>query len=221
MEFKKTTQNTVKRGAKKASYDKKEIYSILDNTEVCTIAFNVDNLPYAQPINFGRKDNKIYIHGSLKNRMTNSLIDAKKVCLSVFHLDAMKLSKSAFHHSVNYRSVVVFGTVKELLTNSEKLIGLEAIINHFVPNRWENCRKPNENELKATRVLEIEIETAVAKIANTPVTDNKEDETLNFWAGEIPIKTICEYPVEKVYTKATKDLPKHLLDFYEKRKNGF
>lgn len=221
MEFKKTIQNTVKRGAKKASYNKQEIYSILDSAEVCTIAFNVDNEPYAQPINFGRKDNKIYIHGSLKNRMTNSLIEAKKVCLSVFHLDAMKLSKSAFHHSVNYRSVVVFGTVKELLTNDEKLIGLEAIINHFVPNRWENCRKPSDNELKATRVLELVIETAVAKIANAPVTDNKEDESLAFWAGEIPIKTICEYPIEKEYDKPKKAIPKHILDFYEKRKKGF
>jgi len=221
MEYKKTEKNTIRRGAKKASYDKDEIYAILDSSEICNIAFNINDLPQVQPINFGRNGNNIYIHGSLKNRMTNVLIEFGTVCLSVFHLDSMKLSKSAFHHSVNFRSVVIIGKVKELKTRKEKLLGLKAIINHFVPNRWGNCRIPNDKELKATKVLEIEIETASAKIANSTVSDNKEDENLDFWAGQIPIKTICEFPISNNDLKEKIEIPQHIMEFYEKRKNGF
>jgi len=221
MEFKKTEKNTVKRGAKKVSYNKKEIYALLDASEICNIAFNIDSFPYVQPINFGRTGNKIYVHGSLKNRMTNTLIEQGTACLSVFHLDAMKLSKSAFHHSVDFRSVVVMGNVRELKTHNEKLVGLKSIINHFVPNRWEHCRAPNESELDATRVLEIEIETASAKIANSPVSDKKVDEKLDYWSGKIPIKTVAEYPITKKDVNENRKIPKHVLEFYEERKNGF
>lgn len=221
MEYKKTAKNEVIRGKKKATYNKEEVYEVLDASEICTIAFTINDFAHVQPINFGRSGNKLYIHGSLKNRMTNALIDSKKVCLTVMYLDSMKLSRSAFHHSVNYRSAVIFGNVKELHTNEEKLDGLKAIINHFVPNRWENCRVPNDKELKATKVLEIEIDLASAKIANSAVSDNKEDEKLDFWAGQIPIKTICEYPIPAENLKEGVEIPKHVLDFYEKRKNGF
>ncbi len=221
MEFDKTSKNTVKRGAKKATYNKEEIYAILDSSEICSIAFIINGLAYSQPINFGRKEDKLYIHGSLQNRMTAALIEQEEVSLSVFYLDSMKLSKSAFHHSVNYRSVVVIGKVRELTSEKDKLEGLKTIINHFVPNRWEHCRKPNTKELQATRVLEITIKSASAKIANAGVTDNKEDEQLDFWAGEIPIKTICDYPVGKNETEQAKEIPKHILDFYNRNKNGF
>jgi len=150
MTYKKTTLNELRRGAKKASYDKKTVHAILDASEICHIAFIHEGRPFVQPINYGRNGEKIYLHGSTQNRMTNALMSSKQVCLNVMILDAMKLTRSAFHHSVNYRSVMVFGTVKELLENKEKLKGLKSIINHFVPNRWENCREPNEKELKAT-----------------------------------------------------------------------
>ena len=140
------------------------------------------------------------------------------MCLNVTILDAMKLTRSAFHHSVNYRSVVVFGTAKELISDEDKLHGLKCIINHFVPNRWEHCRPPNQGELKATRVLEISIETASAKIADTPPTDNKADLELDYWAGIIPVKTICEYPKPDIFMKKDVKIPKHILDFYANKK---
>ncbi len=221
MDYNKTEINTVKRGANKAAYDKKSVHSILDASEICHIAFNVNGKAFVQPINFGRENETIYIHGSLQNRMTSALIEAKEVCLSVMLLDSMKLTRSAFHHSVNYRSVMVFGIVKELKTDSDKLKGLKSIINHFVPGRWENCRKPNEKELKATRVLEIKIETASAKIADVPPTDNTEDYSLDYWAGSIPIKTVCQYPIPDEKTDKSTQIPEHILKFYEKKKNGF
>lgn len=220
-EYSKSTSNTVKRGAKKSSYNKEEIHTILDASEICFVAFNVNGKAFVQPINFGRKEETLYIHGSLQNRMTNMLIESGEVCLSVMHLDSMKLTRSAFHHSVNYRSVVVFGKVRELLTNEEKLEGLKTIINHFVPNRWDYCREPNENEMKATRVIAIEIESASAKIADTPPNDNKEDYELDFWSGQIPIKNVCEFPVPDETLKDGIEIPQHVLDFYQKRKNGF
>jgi nitroimidazol reductase NimA-like FMN-containing flavoprotein (pyridoxamine 5'-phosphate oxidase superfamily) len=217
MEFEKTALNGVKRGAKKASYDKQIIYSILDAVEICHIAFNYEGRPYVQPINFGRNGDALYIHGSNENRMTNALIDAEEVCLNVTILDAMKLTRSAFHHSVNYRSVMVFGKAKELTANSEKLVGLKSIINHFVPNRWEHCRAPNENELKATRVLEIQIESASAKIADAPPNDNKTDLELDYWAGTIPVKTICEPPFPDINMHEVAEIPEHVMSFYNQR----
>ena len=221
MEYSKTQSNTIKRGAKKASYNKEEIHAILDASEVCNVAFNIQGKAYVQPINFGRSGETLFMHGSLQNRMTNALIESGEACISVMLLDAMKLTRSAFHHSVNYRSVVVFGKVYEVKTNEEKLEGLKAIINHFVPDRWDYCRLPNENELKATKVIAIEIETASAKIANTPPNDNNEDYELDFWSGIIPIKMVCEYPVADEKLKAGIEIPPHVLKFYENNKNGF
>lgn len=218
MKFQKTPLNTIVRGAKKASYDKDQVYSILDAAEVCHIAFIDNNKAFVQPINFGRYGDAIYLHGSYNNRMTNALIKSKEVCLNVTLLDGMKLTRSAFHHSVNYRSVVVFGTIKELTSDEDKLHGLKCIINHFVPNRWEHCRAPNDGELKATRVLEISIKTASAKIADAPPSDNKADLALDFWAGIIPTKITYGQPKPDAYTKKNRHTPKHILDFYNTKK---
>ena len=221
MDYEISKLNKVIRGGHKASYDKKIIHSILDSSEICNIAFSIEGKAYVQPINFGRDGETLYLHGSPQNRMTSALIEAEEVCLSVMYLDSIKLTRSAFHHSVNFRSVVVFGKVRELKTNEEKLIGLKALINHFVPNRWDFCRPPNENELKATRVLAIDIESASAKIADTPPKDNVEDYKLDYWSGEFPIKTICEFPIPDKNIKDGVPIPQHVLDFYEKNKNGF
>ena len=217
MEFKKNSLNKVNRGSKKAKYDKKTIYAILDATEICHIAFLFNGKPFVQPINFGRSEDKIYIHGSLQNRMTNAMLESNEVCLNVMILDAMKLTRSAFHHSVNYRSVMIFGSVRELTLKEEKLIGLKNIINHFVPNRWEHCRKPSDKELKATKVLEITIESASAKIADTPFKDDKKDLKLDYWAGLIPVKKVVEKPIPDEFVNSS-NLPKHISDFYNDNK---
>jgi nitroimidazol reductase NimA-like FMN-containing flavoprotein (pyridoxamine 5'-phosphate oxidase superfamily) len=219
MEYKKTEKNKIKRGAAKASYDKEVIHSVLDATEICSIAFIHKGQAIVQPVNFGRSGEYIYLHGSLKNRMTNALIESGKVCLNVMLLDTMKISRSAFHHSVNYRSAVVFGSVKELKTDKEKLKGLKSIINHFIPNRWDHCRLPDQKELNATRVLEIRIETASAKIAGGPVNDTNKDKESNYWAGYIPVKTFYGNPVPAEDLKKDIEIPQHILDFYKKRKN--
>ena len=165
-------------------------------------------------------DDKLYLHGSYLNRITNAIIEAKEVCLNDMVLDAMKLTRSAFHHSVNYRSAMIFGSVKELTANREKLIGLEIIINHFVPSRWEHCRNPKEKELKATRIIEITIESASAKIADTPPTDNKEDYKLDYWAGTIPVKAVYGNPIPDEFMNDSIGVPKHILEFVENKNNA-
>lgn len=218
MEYPKSKINEVKRGAQKASYDQEVIFSILDATEICHIAFIYEGKPFVQPINFGRHGDKIYIHGSYKNRMTEALIQAKEVCMNVMLLDSMKLTRSAFHHSVNYRSAMIFGTVRELTEDDDKLVGLKSIINHFVPNRWEHCRAPNARELKATRVLEFSIDTASAKIAAAPPNDNKRDYELDYWAGEIPVRMEYGTPTPDVHMKEGSEVPQHVLDFIDYKK---
>ncbi len=217
MEYEKTRRNRVKRGRKKASYDKEVIHSILDQNEICTVAFNVDGKAQAQPINFGRCGDYLYLHGSAKNRMTSILAETGEACLSVMTLDAMKLTRSAYHHSVKFRSVVVFGEVRELASEEEKLHGLKTIINHFVPGRWDHCRKPNTKELKATRVLEIKITSASAKIADTPPLDEPEDYASDYWAGIIPVRTVYDYPVADEQLKDGVELPDHVLEFYKQK----
>ncbi len=219
MKFNTTELNEVKRGKKKAFYDEKTIYSILDSTAICHIAFNHNGKAFVQPINFGRTGNRLYIHGSHQNRMTNAIIEAKEVCLNVMVLDAMKLSRSAFHHSVNYRSAMVFGSVKELTKSQDKLLGLKSIINHFVPTRWEHCRNPNEKELKATRVIEITIESASAKIADTPPTDNEKDTIVDYWVGTIPVKTVYGDPIPGKCMDSTIGVPEHISAFVERKNN--
>lgn len=215
MEYAKEPRNTVRRGARKAHYDEKTIHAILDASDLCHIAFMVEGVPCVQPINYGRCGNKLYIHGSPKNRMTHALIDAGSVSLSVARVDAMKFTKSAMNHSVNFRSAVIFGKVRELTDDAEKLAGLKALINHFVPNRWQYCRPPTDKELLATRVLEITIESASAKVAEGPAQDKPEDMDLDYWTGLVPIQNVFGPPIS---LQENEDIPEHMLRFCEEGK---
>jgi len=217
-EYPTSKKNKIKRGAKRGSYNIEQINDILDATSLCYIAFNFEGQAMVQPISFGRKDNVLYIHGSYQNRMTACILEAERVSVSVTHLDGLLLARSAFHHSVNYRSAIVFGKARELKSNEEKLIGLKALINHVVPNRWVECRFPTNEELKATRVIAIKIKEASAKIKHTPVDDNKEDYELDYWAGEIPIVTKALYPVSDEKLKTVIEISKSAMEYYSANK---
>jgi nitroimidazol reductase NimA-like FMN-containing flavoprotein (pyridoxamine 5'-phosphate oxidase superfamily) len=219
-EYPRHKKNKVKRGAKRATYDVAQINKILDSTSLCYIAFTFEGLAMVQPISFGRKGNVLYIHGSHQNRMTASILDADQLTVSVTHLDGLLLARSAFHHSVNYRSVIIFGKARELKSNEEKLVGLKALINHVVPNRWDECRPPNNNELKATRVIAIEIIEGSAKISNSPVNDNKEDYELDYWAGKIPIVTKALYPISDKKLKKDIEMSKSAMAYYQANKDN-
>jgi nitroimidazol reductase NimA-like FMN-containing flavoprotein (pyridoxamine 5'-phosphate oxidase superfamily) len=219
-EYPRNKKNKIKRGAKRATYDVNQINEILDTTSLCHIAFTYQGSAMLQPISFGRKDNVLYIHGSHQNRMTACILEAERVSVSVTQLDALLLARSAFHHSVNYRSAIIFGKARELKTNDEKMVGLKALINHVVPNRWDECRTPTDEELNATRVIAIDIIEASAKISTSPVNDNKEDYKLDFWAGKIPIVTKALHPVADGKLKQGVKMSKSALAYYQANKDN-
>jgi nitroimidazol reductase NimA-like FMN-containing flavoprotein (pyridoxamine 5'-phosphate oxidase superfamily) len=187
MEFPKTDRNRVKRIPKRGHYDREIIYPILDAGFICHVGFVVEGQPFVIPTSYGREGDVIYLHGSSKSRMMDRASEGTPICLTVTHLDGLVLARSAFHHSMNYRSAVVFGTAKEV-HGEEKEKGLLLISENILKGRWDEVRGPTEKELKATSVLRLEIESASAKIRTGPPGDDEPDYELPIWAGILPIK---------------------------------
>jgi hypothetical protein len=185
--FTKSDRNKVKRLSKRGHYDKETIYAILDAGFLCHLGFSVDGQPYVIPTAYGRDGDKIYLHGSSKSRTLLALKEGIPVCLTVTHLDGLVLARSAFHHSMNYRSAVVFGTAREL-TGEEKEHALFVISENVLKGRWDEVRQPNKREMKATTVLCLEIEQASAKIRTGPPGYEEEDYELPIWAGVVPMQ---------------------------------
>jgi len=190
-----TDLNKVIRGSNRATYDMSTIYEILDDAFLCHVGYVYDHKAVVIPTAYGRMGNSIYIHGSLKNRMMLSLLAAGAVSLSVTHLDGLVLARSAFHHSANYRSVNIFGTVERVEDPKEKMDALACILNHMVEGHWDNVRQPNAKEFKSTLVMRIDIDSASSKIRAEGVNDEKEDYQLPIWAGVVPIKQIALDPI--------------------------
>ena len=192
-EFPISSKNKVKRVPKRGQYDHQTIYDILDAGFLCHIGFVVDGQPFVIPTSYGRDGNKIHTHGASTSRMLVNLEKGIPVCLTVTHLDGLVLARSAFHHSMNYRSAVIFGTAI-LVEGEEKNWALLQISEQILKDRWDESRLPNEKELKATSVLMIDIETASAKIRTGPPSDDKEDYDLPIWAGVVPVKQVWGPP---------------------------
>jgi len=210
--FPVTDKTDITRLAKRGSYDKETVYSILDEALVCTIAFSQDNQPFQIPTGFCRIGNKIYIHGSVGSFYMRELQTKKlPVCISATILDGMVLARSAFHHSVNYRSVVIFGE-PELITDKDELYkALEVFTEKMCPGRWVDIRKPTEGEWKATMVLSIEIKEASAKIRVGPPKDDEEDYELDIWAGVQPVKLERKSVIADPALKSGLAIPDYLL----------
>jgi hypothetical protein len=189
-EFKKTDRTTITRLPKRGTYDQETIYSILDEAMFCTLAYVQNQEPFQIPTGFCRIGNKLYIHGSVGSHYLRVLAEKKlPVCISVTLMDGIVLARSAFHHSVNYRSVIIFSK-PELVTNTQELYqSLEVFTNKMQPGRWEDVRKPTESEWNKTMVLSFPIEEASAKIRTGPPKDDEEDYDLNIWAGIVPLQT--------------------------------
>ncbi len=189
MTFDKTDRNKVKRIPNRGHYDREAIFSVLDDGFLCHVGFNVNDQPFVIPTLYGRDGDNVFLHGSAASRMLNNLADGIAACVTVTHVDGLVLARSAFHHSMNYRSAVLFGTAVEV-TGAEKERGLFVISEQVLKGRWDEVRAPNEKELKATAVLRMKIESASAKIRVGPPNDDEEDYALPIWAGVIPISQI-------------------------------
>src|SRR5215831_16276447 len=161
--FTPTARTQAKRLPKRASYDTAQVYSILDEGRVCHVGFSVDGQPYVIPTGYARVDDQLYLHGSAASRMLRALDSGVQLCVTVTLVDGLVLARSAFHHSVNYRSVIVLGQARLVTEPEEKLQALHSFTNHLVPGRWEEVRPPNEQELKATSVLAVPLAEVSAK----------------------------------------------------------
>lgn len=191
----KTTRTTVKRLPKRGQYDRDTINSILDEGFVCHVGFVIDGQPYVIPTGYARVGDDLYIHGSAASRMLRNLSEGINVCLTVTLVDGLVLARSAFHHSMNYRSVVVLGNAQLVSGDDEKGKALEALTEHIVPGRWADVRWPNDLELKATTVLKLAINEASAKIRTGGPVDDDEDYAMDIWAGVLPLNLATGRPV--------------------------
>lgn len=193
--FEKSPLNTVKRLPKRGFYDKETIYGILDQHFLCHLSWEDQGQPYVIPTAYGRKEDTLFVHGSSKSRMLSALADGRPLCMVVTLIDGLVLARSAFHHSMNYRSAVIYGHAREL-EGAEKMEALRIISDQILPGRWDEVRPPNEIEMKATTALAIEIDTASAKIRTGPPGDDDEDYDLPVWAGILPVSLMYHTPIE-------------------------
>ena len=217
-EYLKSKLNRVKRGKIRATYDVEKINTILDAGFIGYASYVYGGRAITLPMAYGRKDNKVYLHGSQANRMLQALLEAKEMSMTVMHLDALVLARSGLHHSVNYRSATLFGSVKNLEDPKEKDAALFCFMEHMMKGRWEGIRPMSQEELDRTLVVEMTIETASAKIRDVGVADEPEDYNLDIWAGLVPLKQIAEYPISDEGLPQKMEIPKHVLDYYKENK---
>lgn len=208
-----TRRNTIKRLPKRGSYDRTTVEQILDEALICQIGFVVNGQPFVIPTAYGRVADKLYIHGSPASRMLRTLKGGVDVCVSVTLLDGLVLARSAFHHSMNYRSVVVFGTATVVEDANEKLEALWAFTEHVVPGRWADVRPPNPQELAGTLVLSLPITEASAKVRTGPPHDDDEDYAIPAWAGEIPLRVVADTPIADPQLAAGIELPYYAQEY--------
>lgn len=212
-QFAPTDRTQVKRLPKRGNYDRDTVYKILDSGIVCHVGFSVDGQPYVIPTNYGRAGEILYIHGSAASRMLRTLSEGIPMCVTVTHLDGLVLARSAFHHSVNYRSVVILGTAKLVEQPAEKMEALRIFTEQVMKGRWDDIRQPNEQELKGTTVLSIALEEVSAKIRTGGPIDDEADYALPVWAGVVPLQTIVKTPEPDALRKSDPPVPEYLKSY--------
>jgi nitroimidazol reductase NimA-like FMN-containing flavoprotein (pyridoxamine 5'-phosphate oxidase superfamily) len=212
-EIVRTERTKIKRIPKRGNFERDTINSILDEGFVCHIGFTMDEQPFVIPTSYARIGENLIIHGSSASRMMRALAREKPICVTVTLIDGLVLARSAFHHSMNYRSVVVFGTAKVIQDKEEKLAALRALTEHLVPNRWREVRPPNDLELKATTVLSLPIEEASAKIRTGNPVDEEEEYCLDVWAGVVPLKLIAGNPISDEKLKSEISIPAYVANY--------
>jgi len=193
--YSSTPRTQVGRLPKRAVYDRAQVHAILDEGFLCHVGFLVDDQPYVIPTGYVRADETLYLHGSAASRMLRKLDQGVPVCVTVTLVDGFVLARSVFHHSMNYRSVVVLGTAHLVNDRDRKVDALRRFTNHIVPGRWDEARQPSEPELKATTVLELPLEEVSAKIRTGPPVDDDSDYELPIWAGVVPIRARVGEPL--------------------------
>lgn len=208
--FEPPPRTTAKRLAKRAAYDKKTVHGILDEGYLAHVGFVSDGQPFVLPMIYGRKGGTLYLHGSAGGRQLRALAGGAPVCVTVTLNDGLVLARSAFHHSMNYRCVLVLGSPTPVEDEKEKVEALRVISDHLLPGRWADSRAPNQVELKQTTVVALKLEECSAKIRTGPPMDEEEDYALPVWAGVVPARVAYDEPVADPRLASGTPLPPYL-----------
>ena len=195
MNYTPTARTRVRRLKKRGAYDESTVHAILDEGFICHVGFVVESQPYVIPTVYARDGRCLYLHGAVASRMLRTLASGIDVCVTVTLVDGLVLARSAFHHSINYRSVVALGKARLVDGAQERMRALHLITDHVVPQRWKEVRGPNELELKQTSVLALPLQEVSAKIRSGPPVDDEADYALPIWAGVLPIETRLREPL--------------------------
>jgi len=208
-----TPRTTLRRHAGRGSYDRALIDAILDEGLVCHVGFVDAGQPFVLPTTYARVGDRVYLHGSVESRMLNALRGGAAACLAVTLVDGVVLARSAFRHSLNYRSVVILGRAEEVQERAAKRAAVAAIVEHVVPNRAADVRGPTDAELDATRVLWLPIAEASAKVRRGPPVDLEQDLRLPCWAGEIPLRVVAGPPVPDAHVAPGTEVPADVASY--------
>ena len=218
MDFTQTERTTLQRLPKRGVYDRELVYRILDEAFICHVGFAREGKPFVIPTGYARVADQLFIHGSQLSRMLRTLSTGIDVCVTVTLVDGLVLARSAFHHSINYRSVVMFGRAAMVDERAAKLAALFAFSEHVIPGRWNDVREPSEQELKATTVLSLPLVEVSAKVRNGPPLDDEDDYALNVWAGVLPLKLAAGAPISDPRLPENIEPPQYTLS-YSRAKN--
>ena len=213
MTFLQTERTKLKRLPKRGHFDRETVYKILDEGFICHVGFAPEGQPFVIPTGYARVDDKLYIHGSQASRMLRTLSGGLDACVTVTIIDGLVLARSAFHHSMNYRSVVIFGRATIVDNPEEKNAALVALSEHIVRGRWADVREPTEQELRATTVLSVPLVEASAKIRTGPPLDDEEDYALPIWAGVVPLKLEAGEPIKDPRLPEGIQIPEYALKY--------
>ncbi len=213
MGFPKTDLNQIKRHPKRGAYDRDAAYEIIDEALICHVGILEQTQPVVIPTIHARIGDKLLLHGSSASRLLNYARSGKPLCVTITIIDGIVLARSLFNHSMNYRSVVIFGRGELVEDDEERMTALKAVSNHLIPGRWEEARHPNHKELKATKVVSIPITEASAKIRGGPPKDEEEDRELPVWAGVIPLRLQPAKPEADPQLGTDISLPKYVSDY--------
>ena len=217
-DFTPTERTQVHRLPKRGVYERETVYRILDEGLVCHIGFVAEGKPVVIPTGYGRKGDMLYVHGSPASRMFRALGEGAEVCITVTILDGLVLARSAFHHSMNYRSVVIFGKATLLGDPAAKREALQVFTEHVAPGRWQEVRQPSAKELRSTTVLAIPLKEVSAKVRTGPPLDDEEDYALTVWAGVLPLEIVSTTPLADDRLPKETAVPEYVRRYTRKRR---
>lgn len=212
-EFTQTNRTKLRRIPKRGVFERESVYRILDEGFVCHVGFVLDGQPFVIPTGYARIGDDLMIHGSSASRMLKNLAQEIDVCVTVTIIDGLVLARSAFHHSMNYRSVVILGKARVVTDEKEKLGALEAFTEHIIPGRWAEVRWPTEKELKATMVLALPIEEASAKIRSGDPVDDEADYAMDVWAGVLPFNLEAKTVIPDAKLRDGVNIPDYITNY--------